>query len=411
MAVLPYSRRIGTKHLRLTDLASDSFVLFHREGFPSVFDTITGMCNNAGFSPRVENEPNLMQTVLSLVEAEQGVAIIPARVTNLRSNGVRFYRVQPDGIRINLVVAWKKENQSVVLQAFLDLIDVNAAWIRKKAEAPEHIRTPSCFSRYRESRRTVAMSLLVTSASGANGDGFGALLSFELDGALLGTFIDDDRIVDPRGLAVDPKENLLFLNSGADRVVAISSSGRIVRDTGRIEGLNPGGGNFGPDGWYFVGLRSERTIAALSTSLDAALEHVLPPGVVPFPRGFAFGHDGRLFLASGIGPSGQGDNTILAFPPAAPMNPSRLVADPELSPLDLAIAPNGNIVVSSERPFGAVDAVTSVRESARAKFAWLAVGETHQVGVSNCQHTGRIPKVEAIPKSAFAHIDCVQIVH
>jgi hypothetical protein len=41
---------------------------------------------------------------------------------------------------------------------------------------------------------------------------------------------------------------------------------------------------------------------------------------------------------------------------------SRLVADPELSPLDLAIAANGNIVVSSEHPFGAVDALTSVRE-------------------------------------------------
>jgi hypothetical protein len=206
------------------------------------------------------------------------------------------------------------------------------------------------------------MLLLVTSASGANGDGFGALLSFELDGTLRGTFIDDDRIVDPRGLAVDPKENLLFLNSGADRVLAISSQGRIVRDTGRIEGLNPGGGMFGPDGRYFVGLRSERTIVALSTSFDADPEHVLPPRVVPFPRGFAFGQDGRLFLASGIGPNGQGDNTILAFTPATPIKPSRLVADPELSPLDLAIAPNGNIVVSSERPFGAVDAATSVRE-------------------------------------------------
>jgi hypothetical protein len=42
--------------------------------------------------------------------------------------------------------------------------------------------------------------------------------------------------------------------------------------------------------------------------------------------------------------------------------PTRLVADPELSPLDLAIAPNGNIVVDSERPFGTADAVTSVRE-------------------------------------------------
>jgi hypothetical protein len=183
-----------------------------------------------------------------------------------------------------------------------------------------------------------------------------------LDGSLRGTFIDNDRIADPRGLAVDPKENLLFLNSGADRVLAISSQGLIVRDTGRIEGLNPGGGNFGPDGRYFVGLRSARTIIALSTSLDAAIEYFLPPGIVPFPRGFAFSHDGRLFLASGIGPNGQGDNTVMAFTLGTPTRPARLVADPELSPLDLAIASNGNIVVASERPFGAADAVTSVRE-------------------------------------------------
>jgi hypothetical protein len=84
------------------------------------------------------------------------------------------------------------------------------------------------------------MPLLVTSASGANGNGFGALLAFELDGTFRGPFIEDDRIGDPRGLAVDPMENLLFPNSGADRVLAISSDGRVVRDTGRIEGLNPG---------------------------------------------------------------------------------------------------------------------------------------------------------------------------
>jgi hypothetical protein len=109
-------------------------------------------------------------------------------------------------------------------------------------------------------------------------------------------------------------------------------------------------------------LRSARTIIGLSPNLDTPPEHLLPPQVVPFPRGFAFGHDGRLFLASGIGPNGQGDNAILAFTLGTPLQPSRLVADPELSPLDLAIAPNGNIVVASEHPFGAVDAVTSVRE-------------------------------------------------
>jgi hypothetical protein len=57
---------------------------------------------------------------------------------------------------------------------------------------------------------------------------------------------------------------VLFLNSGTDRVLAIDRDGRVVRDSGRREGLNPGGGNFGPDGRYYVGLRSKRTVMAFS---------------------------------------------------------------------------------------------------------------------------------------------------
>ena len=39
-----------------------------------------------------------------------------------------------------------------------------------------------------------------------------------------------------------------------------------------------------------------------------------------------------------------------------------MVTDPELSPLDLTLAPNGHVVVASEFPFGDPEAVTSVRE-------------------------------------------------
>src|SRR5580698_3585900 len=137
------------------------------------------------------------------------------------------------------------------------------------------------------------MLILVTSASGINGNGYGALLAFKRDGTLIGPFNDDSRIVDPRGLAVDQKAGLLFLNSGGDRVLALDPTGTIVRDTGPIGGLNPGGGNFGPDGRYYVGLRSARAIMAFPVLLDATGEHFVPPGIVPFPRGFAFGHDGR----------------------------------------------------------------------------------------------------------------------
>jgi len=101
-------------------------------------------------------------------------------------------------------------------------------------------------------------------------------------------------------------------------------------------------------------------------ALDGAGEVILPSPVVPFPRGFAFGADGTLYLASGIGPAGEGDNTILAFDPARTIRPNWKVEDPELSLLDLAIAPNGNVIVSSEHPFGDPDAVTTVREYGRA---------------------------------------------
>jgi DNA-binding transcriptional LysR family regulator len=134
LAVLPASRKVTMKRVRIADLANERFVLFHREGAPRLFDTIVGMCSDAGFSPRVEYEADRVQTVLSLVEAEEGVSIVPASVRLLWSNGVRFCRLQPDDVRVELVAAWKKERPSVVLRSFLDLVDANASHIRKKAE-------------------------------------------------------------------------------------------------------------------------------------------------------------------------------------------------------------------------------------------------------------------------------------
>jgi hypothetical protein len=206
------------------------------------------------------------------------------------------------------------------------------------------------------------MPMIVTSAAGSNGDGYGALLAFADDGTSLGQFSDDPRIMDPRGLGFDPKTGLLFVNSGANRVLALDASGRVVRDTGPVPGLNPGGGNFGPDGRYFVGMRSFRSIMGFDESLALAGERILPRDIVPFPRGFAFDPQGHLFLASGMGPDGQGGNTILMFDRALKAIPDWKPDDPDVSPLDLAIAPNGNIIVSSERPFGAPDAVTTIRE-------------------------------------------------
>ena len=135
VAVVPRSRKLKlkSKKIRLADLAKERFILFHRQGAPGVFDTIVGACRSQGFSPQVENEPNSMQTILSLVEAEEGVAIVPASISNLRSNGVQFVRLVPD-LHLDLIVAWSRGETSVILRTFLGFLNANTDAIRAKAE-------------------------------------------------------------------------------------------------------------------------------------------------------------------------------------------------------------------------------------------------------------------------------------
>jgi hypothetical protein len=205
--------------------------------------------------------------------------------------------------------------------------------------------------------------IFMTSASGTNGDGYGIILRSSVRGALIKQFSRDRRIADPRGLCLDLSGEVLYVNSGSDRVLALDRRGEVTLDSGRIDGLDSGGGMFGPDGRYYVGLRRRRTILAFPPCLDGGEgEPILPEGVVPFPRGFGFGANGDLYLASGVGPSGEGDNTIAVFDLRGSLRTPHLVDDPELSPLDLAFAPNGNIVVSSEWPFGSRHAIATVRE-------------------------------------------------
>ena len=203
--------------------------------------------------------------------------------------------------------------------------------------------------------------ILVTSASGANGDGYGTVLGFSAGGVLAGPFSDDPRITDPRGMSLSPAGDLVYVTSGNDRVLALDKNGIVTLDSGRKKGLDGGGGTFAPDGRYCLTLRRRGNILALPPQLDAEGEPLLPDGSVPFPRGFGFGQDGQLYLSSGIGPTGEGDNTVTIFDRDGRLRNAQLVSDPELSPLDLTIAPGGNLVVSSEWPFGSPSASATIR--------------------------------------------------
>jgi DNA-binding transcriptional LysR family regulator len=136
VVAVPRSRKVATKRIRIADLASERFVIFKRASSPEVFDTIVRTCNDNGFSPRLHNELNNMHSVLSTVEAEEGVAIVTASARNLRADNVSFFRLQPDDVRVDFVAAWQKKEPSIALKSFLELLDEELPAIRKKTRYP-----------------------------------------------------------------------------------------------------------------------------------------------------------------------------------------------------------------------------------------------------------------------------------
>jgi len=66
------------------------------------------------------------------VGARRDCTIVPACVSNLRSDGVVFRRIVPDHVRIELVVTWPTGEMSAVRRSFLDLLTSEAAMIRTK---------------------------------------------------------------------------------------------------------------------------------------------------------------------------------------------------------------------------------------------------------------------------------------
>src|SRR5438552_15638688 len=105
LAVLPKGHPASTRPVvPVKQLAAEPFVLFHRAGAPELFDAIVSLCSRAGFTPRVVNEADMMQTVMTLVEAGEGVALVPACVSKLQGSGVVFRPVETDNFRNNFMM-------------------------------------------------------------------------------------------------------------------------------------------------------------------------------------------------------------------------------------------------------------------------------------------------------------------
>ncbi len=114
---------VSAKTLSVSALRERPFILFPRPLAPGLYDSIIGVCERAGFSPRVGQEAIQMQTIVSLVSVRMGVALVPRSLTNLKRTGVVYRPLEEKSPLVTTGVAWKNSNTSATLRALLGLID------------------------------------------------------------------------------------------------------------------------------------------------------------------------------------------------------------------------------------------------------------------------------------------------
>lgn len=96
-------------------------ILFPRRVAPAFHDLVVDYCISRGGSGRIAQEAIQMQTIISLVSAGMGIALVPASLRNLARTGVRYVDLEGDAPQLDTVMVWRRKDATPVLERFLDV--------------------------------------------------------------------------------------------------------------------------------------------------------------------------------------------------------------------------------------------------------------------------------------------------
>jgi len=108
--------------IRLQDVPPLPLIIFPREISPGLYDAIFSCFRAAGLTPVIGQQAIQMQTIVSLVSAGMGLALVPQSVSNLMRPGVEYRALADPTPLVETGIAWRRDNASPVLKGFLDLL-------------------------------------------------------------------------------------------------------------------------------------------------------------------------------------------------------------------------------------------------------------------------------------------------
>ena len=112
----------GKSVVSLADFSEQPLIIFPRRIAPALHDAILACFHEAGLTPHIAQEAIQMQTIVGLVSADMGIALVPQSVSNLKRPGVEYRPLAGKSPVVETGLAWRRDNHSPVLRAFLELL-------------------------------------------------------------------------------------------------------------------------------------------------------------------------------------------------------------------------------------------------------------------------------------------------
>jgi DNA-binding transcriptional LysR family regulator len=100
--------RAASGSLSLNDLQSESFIMYPRGAGTGIYWQVMDLCTAAGFRPRVVREVLESSTIIGLVAAGVGIAIVPADMNCIQFSGVVYRRITDSGAYTALHLAQRE---------------------------------------------------------------------------------------------------------------------------------------------------------------------------------------------------------------------------------------------------------------------------------------------------------------
>ncbi|WP_430962156.1 LysR substrate-binding domain-containing protein [Pseudomonas syringae] len=124
LLAVPSTHRLATSAtVAVTDLDGEPFLMYSHAAYPPFNELLTGMFRSARVAPQYVQWLGSSLTILALVNAGMGLALVPRCAASVVFKGVTFREIDlGEGVQSELHLIWRSDNDNPAFTMLLDAI-------------------------------------------------------------------------------------------------------------------------------------------------------------------------------------------------------------------------------------------------------------------------------------------------